>query len=78
MIRDVGRFKKEMDHESPHDGGHEGRTYKERVPVLQGRARVEIKYEVVVYSCALPHENVASIQKDMQAEQRKHAAQSRR
>lgn len=43
--------------------------------MCQGGAGGEIKYEVVVDPGALPHEEVAPIQEDMQADERKHAAE---
>jgi hypothetical protein len=44
--------------------------------VRQGGARGEIKYEVVADPCALPHEEVASVKEDVQADECKHAAEA--
>lgn len=68
------RFQHELDDHGTDDSGHERGADEKCIPVLQGCARREFKYEVVVDSCVLPHEQVAAIQEDVQAEKCKHAA----
>ena len=65
-----------MDDHSPYNCGHEGGTDEESVPVLESTAWIELKYKVVVYSGASPHEYVASIQENMQAKKRKRTAKA--
>lgn len=62
------------DHGADH-GGHEGSADEEGVVVLEGGARREVEYEVVVDPHALPLERVASVHEKMQAQQGEDTAQ---
>lgn len=57
----------EVNDHGPNHCCHEGGAYEECISVLEGCAGCEFKYEIVVDPCTLPHEQVASIHKQMQA-----------
>jgi hypothetical protein len=67
----------QVDDQRCDDGAHDGCRHEEGVPVRQGGAGGEIEYEVVVDPGALPHEEVAPIQEDVQADECKHAAEAK-
>lgn len=56
-----------MDDHGTNHRSHESGTNKECISVLEGCAWCKFKDEVVVYSCSFPHEQVAPIQKQVQA-----------
>jgi len=53
---------------------HGSSAYQKHVSVLELFSRREFKYECVVYACLSPHENVTSIEEEMQKEEAEHAA----
>ena len=55
------------------NNSHGSGAYQENVTVLELFSRCEFKYECVVYACLSPHENVASIEEEMQKEEAEHA-----
>jgi len=67
----------QVDDQRCDDGAHDGCRHEEGIPVRQGGAGGEIEYEVVVDPGALPHEEVAPIQEDVQADECKHTAEAK-
>lgn len=66
-----------MDDHCPDDNGHESSTDEEGISVLEGGAGWELKDEVVVDPLILPHEQIAPVHEQVQAQQRKHAEKIR-
>lgn len=64
-----------MDDHCPNHNCHEGGAEEEGISVCEGCVGREFKYEIVIDSCTLPHEQIAPIHEQVQAQQRKHAAQ---
>jgi hypothetical protein len=50
-----------MCHHGTYNRGHESTANEKGISVLESSVRLEIKYEVVVDPCVLPHEQVATI-----------------
>jgi hypothetical protein len=56
------------------DNCHGSSANQEHITILQLFGRREFKYECVVYACLSPHEDVASVEEEMQKEEAEHAA----
>lgn len=64
----IGPQEEVEDHGADHSG-HDGGAHEEGVAVLEGSARRELEYEVVVDPRALPQEQVAPVHEQVQAQQ---------
>lgn len=64
-----------MDDQCSNHNCHEGGAHKECISVREGCVWWGFKDEIVIDSFTLPHEQIAPMHEQVQAQQRKHAAQ---
>jgi hypothetical protein len=53
---------------------HRGSAYQKHITILKLFGRCEFEYECVVYACLSPHEDVTSVDEEMQEQEAEHAA----
>ena len=74
----TGVYEEEVDDQHGHNGAHDEGGHEEGIPVREGSVGHEVEYEVLVDPCALPHEQVASVEEAVQADECEDAAGEQR